>query len=100
MNKTLWLIASNSHPNLVIHKVYRNTGHNIHNERKNEFIEDVSAFLISFGEMRRFKVIIDAFNLHKRLMQKRAILSENGQSKNFPNRVCGKIEKAMYNSIQ
>jgi pimeloyl-ACP methyl ester carboxylesterase len=37
----------NSHPNLVVHKVYRNTGHNIHNERKNEFIEDVSAFLIS-----------------------------------------------------
>jgi hypothetical protein len=50
--------------------------------------------------MRRFKAIIDAFNLHKRLMQKRAILSENGQLKNFPNRACEKSEKATYNSIQ
>jgi pimeloyl-ACP methyl ester carboxylesterase len=37
----------NSHPNLIMHKIYRNTGHNVHNERKNEFIEDVSAFLMS-----------------------------------------------------
>ncbi|MBB1285591.1 alpha/beta hydrolase [Flavisolibacter sp. BT320] len=33
------------YPHLVSHKIYENTGHNIHFERKNEFIADLGAFL-------------------------------------------------------
>ncbi len=33
------------HPNLIDHKIYESTGHNIHYERKEQFIEDVITFL-------------------------------------------------------
>lgn len=33
------------HPHLIIHRVYENTGHNIHYERKKEFVEDLAKFL-------------------------------------------------------
>lgn len=33
------------HPQLIIHTIYENTGHNIHFERKAEFIEDLQKFL-------------------------------------------------------
>jgi pimeloyl-ACP methyl ester carboxylesterase len=33
------------HPHLIIHRVYQNTGHNIHFERKKEFVEDLAKFL-------------------------------------------------------
>lgn len=33
------------HPDLIDHKIYKNTGHNIHYERNEQFIKDVTAFL-------------------------------------------------------
>lgn len=33
------------HPHLIEHKIYHNTGHNIHYERKKEFTEDLIRFL-------------------------------------------------------
>ena len=33
------------HPQLIEHKIYENTGHNIHNERKEQFIGDVVNFI-------------------------------------------------------
>ncbi len=33
------------HPNLIDHKIYEHTGHNIHYERREQFIEDVVNFL-------------------------------------------------------
>ncbi len=35
----------NQHPNLIDHKIYLNTGHNIHYQRKEQFIKDVTTFL-------------------------------------------------------
>ncbi len=37
------------HPNLVTHKIYENTGHNIHYEEPEKFIEDVLIFLDSLN---------------------------------------------------
>jgi pimeloyl-ACP methyl ester carboxylesterase len=34
------------HPQLIVHKLYENTGHNIHYERKKEFVEDLRKFLL------------------------------------------------------
>ncbi|TAD91283.1 MAG: alpha/beta hydrolase [Bacteroidetes bacterium] len=33
------------HPNLITHKIYANTGHNIHNEKPTMFVTDLGAFL-------------------------------------------------------
>lgn len=33
------------HPNLIDHKIYENTGHNIHYQRRGHFIKDVTTFL-------------------------------------------------------
>jgi pimeloyl-ACP methyl ester carboxylesterase len=33
------------HPHLIIHRIYENTGHNIHYERKKEFVADLVKFL-------------------------------------------------------
>lgn len=33
------------HPNLIIHKVYQNTGHNIHYEKPDMFVKDLGSFL-------------------------------------------------------
>ena len=35
----------NQHPTLITHKIYEHTGHNIHNERPKEFVEDLGIFL-------------------------------------------------------
>ena len=35
----------NAHPRLITHKIYKDTGHNIHYERPREFVEDVGEFL-------------------------------------------------------
>lgn len=37
----------NLHPNLITHKIYEKTGHNIHYERPEKFLEDVMIFLKS-----------------------------------------------------
>ncbi|TAE29998.1 MAG: alpha/beta hydrolase [Cytophagales bacterium] len=35
----------NQHPNLITHKIYENTGHNIHNEKPTMFVKDLGTFL-------------------------------------------------------
>ncbi|OLY95022.1 hypothetical protein BUE76_22400 [Cnuella takakiae] len=39
------------HPHLICHGIYENTGHNIHYERKNEFVADLAKFL---GEVKKY----------------------------------------------
>lgn len=36
-----------THPSLITHKIYEDTGHNIHYERPKEFVDDLGSFLIS-----------------------------------------------------
>jgi len=43
------------HPHLINHKIYENTGHNIHFERKKEFVEDLMKFLIKVKKHNRLK---------------------------------------------
>ena len=43
------------HPQLIHHRVYENTGHNIHFERKKEFVEDMAKFLIKVKELNSLK---------------------------------------------
>lgn len=38
------------HPELIIHKVYQDTGHNIHYEKPEEFVEDAASFLKTVKE--------------------------------------------------
>lgn len=38
----------NLHPTLITHNIYQNTGHNIHYEKPEQFIEDVTSFLNTF----------------------------------------------------
>lgn len=33
------------HPTLITHKIYPNTGHNVHYEKPKEFMDDLTAFL-------------------------------------------------------
>jgi pimeloyl-ACP methyl ester carboxylesterase len=33
------------HPDFIVHKIYKDTGHNIHYERSKQFIEDLTEFL-------------------------------------------------------
>lgn len=33
------------HPNYITHKIYKDTGHNIHYERPKQFIQDLTLFL-------------------------------------------------------
>ncbi len=39
----------NMHPDLIVHHIYENTGHNIHYERPEVFLRDVLSFLISLN---------------------------------------------------
>lgn len=50
-NKTL----QKKHPQLIEHKIYENTGHNIHYERKEQFIKDVTAFLNKVKRYNKLK---------------------------------------------
>ena len=43
------------HPHLIDHKTYENTGHNIHFERKKEFVEDLVKFLLKVKKHNRLK---------------------------------------------
>lgn len=35
----------NQHPTLITHKIYENTGHNIHYEKPDMFVKDLGTFL-------------------------------------------------------
>jgi pimeloyl-ACP methyl ester carboxylesterase len=43
------------HPQLIYHRVYENTGHNIHFERKKEFVEDLAKFRIKVKKHNSLK---------------------------------------------
>ena len=42
----------NQHPDLITHKMYENTGHNIHNENPAMFVRDLGAFLQTVKKQR------------------------------------------------
>ena len=43
------------HPQLIDHKIYPNTGHNIHYERPKQFVTDVASFLVKVKAFNRVK---------------------------------------------
>ncbi|RCR67205.1 alpha/beta fold hydrolase [Larkinella punicea] len=44
-----------AHPSLIDHKVYPNTGHNIHYERPEQFLKDVATFMAKVKSHNRLK---------------------------------------------